>query len=66
MKGRVKRLVTDKGFGFLLDDQNIERFFHHSQVRNAEWSAVKEGDRVAFDPDKGPKGDRAINVHVLD
>ncbi len=66
MNGRVKRVITDKGFGFLLGDDNVERFFHHSQVRNATWDTVREGTRVTFDPDQGPKGDRAKNVQILD
>ncbi len=66
MKGKVERVIADKGFGFLRDEAGTERFFHHSQVRNADWAAVKVGDQVQFDPDKGPKGDRAINVHVID
>lgn len=66
MDGQVKRLVQDKGFGFLLDSKGTERFFHSSQVKNAEWMAVREGDRVTFDPDQGPKGQRALNVYLVD
>jgi CspA family cold shock protein len=66
MNGQIKRLVKDKGFGFLVDSDGTERFFHSSEVKNSEWPAVREGDRVTFDPNKGPKGDRAVNVHLLD
>lgn len=66
MKGTVERVVQDKGFGFLRDQDGTERFFHYTQLRNADLAALKKGDQVTFDPDKGPKGERAVNVHLLD
>ena len=46
MNGTVKRLVTDKGFGFLLGADGVERFFHYSAVKSSGGiDALKEGDR---------------------
>lgn len=61
--GVIKRLVTDKGFGFIAD-QGAEYFFHRSSVKNAEFESLREGDRVSFEPRDGAKGPRAEDVRV--
>jgi cold shock CspA family protein len=64
MDGTVKRVPEGKDFGFILGTDNVERFFHRSQLRNAAWP-IPSGVRVTFDPDKGPKGDRAVNINLV-
>jgi CspA family cold shock protein len=64
MNGMVARVIQDKGFGFITDSDGAERFFHSSQVTNVQWHLLKGGEAVTFDPDKGPKGLRALNVQV--
>jgi CspA family cold shock protein len=64
MTGVIKRLMTDKGFGFIREeDTNFEYFFHRSSVKDRGFDQLAEGDRVAFeeDDDHG-KGPRAANV----
>jgi CspA family cold shock protein len=56
----VKRLVTDKGFGFVADSAGREYFFHQSSCEN--FHALREGQRVTFSAGQGPKGPRAENV----
>lgn len=60
--GYVKRLVMDKGFGFIRDSGGTEYFFHQSAVRNADFLELREGDRVRFQPGEGQKGPRADTV----
>ena len=62
--GFIKRLVTDKGFGFIQDDAGKEYFFHRSSVRTGSFEALDEGQRVEFDPGQGPKGPRAESVQA--
>lgn len=63
MNGTVKRKVTDKGFGFIADDQGIEYFFHrHSVESHGGFEALLEGDTVSFNPSESPKGPRADTV----
>jgi cold shock protein len=60
-KGTIKRLVRDRGFGFIRDDGGQEWFFHRSGVQGS-FDSLAEGQRVAFDEESSPKGPRAGNV----
>ena len=53
------------GFGFILDDDGKERFFHASNVRGCTFEDLREGSRVEFKGFSIPgKGDRAEDVTV--
>lgn len=58
--GTVKRLVGDKGFGFVAAADGNEYFFHRSSCETFE--SLREGDQVTFETGQGPKGPRAENV----
>jgi CspA family cold shock protein len=58
--GRVKKLVRDRGFGFLRDDRGNEWFFHRSGAQ--AYDNLSEGDQVTFDEEASAKGPRASNV----
>ena len=60
ISGSVKRLVSDKGFGFVAAADGNEYFFHRSACEVFE--TLREGDAVTFDAGQGPKGPRAENV----
>ena len=64
--GKVKRLVSDKGFGFIRDDGGIEHFFHRSSVRGAVFELLREGQRVEFTPEDSGKGPRAGDVRLIE
>lgn len=59
--GQIKRLVRDRGFGFIRDDGGQEWFFHRSSVEG-NFDTLNEGQRVSFDEEPSPKGPRAGNV----
>ena len=61
--GTVKRLVSDKGFGFVAAADGVEYFFHQSAC--AQFESIHEGQSVTFEPGQGPKGPRAENVRVV-
>lgn len=67
MTGVIKRLMKDKGFGFIRNDGGVEYFFHRSSMeRSAEFDALSEGDRVTFEEDNSSsKGPRAANVFPM-
>ena len=43
--GTIKRLVRDRGFGFIRDDGGQEWFFHRSSVQGS-FDQLNEGQRV--------------------
>jgi len=59
--GAIKRLVRDRGFGFIRDDSGQEWFFHRSAVQGS-FEELNEGQRVNFDEEPSAKGPRAGNV----
>lgn len=60
--GTIKRLVRDKGFGFIAAGGDEEYFFHSSAVRDTRFDDLREGQAVSFEVSRGPKGARAENV----
>ncbi len=62
-QGTIKKLVADKGFGFIEGDGG-ELFFHHSALQDVEIEALQVGQTVEFEEGSGPKGPRAENVRV--
>lgn len=65
MKGRIKRLIRDRGFGFITAEDGTEIFFHRSGLEGIEFDALVEGTDVGFDLEKGPKGPRAVKVRPI-
>jgi cold shock protein len=64
ISGTIKRLVSDKGFGFILAGDGKEYFFHNSACAGTRYDDLREGQAVTFDVGQGPKGPRAENVRV--
>jgi CspA family cold shock protein len=60
--GTIKRLVRDRGFGFIRDDGGQEWFFHRSSVNGGSFEELNEGERVSFDEEQSTKGPRAGNI----
>ena len=63
-QGTIKKLVSDKGFGFIEGDSG-ELFFHHSAVEGAAFETLREGQAVEYSEGSGPKGPRAENVRTV-
>lgn len=63
MNGTIKRVVPDKGFGFITPDgSDKDVFFHTSAVVGTTFAELREGDAVSFDTEDSDKGPRATNV----
>lgn len=62
--GTVKWFDTDKGFGFLADDDGGEVFVHASAVEPGV--ALKPGSKVQFGVVDGRKGKQALSVTLLE
>lgn len=63
--GKVKKLIRDRGFGFISDTDGREIFFHKSSVMDTQFEALNEEQEVEFEVEKSPKGPRAINVRLV-
>ena len=57
--GVVAFFNDEKGFGFINDLQTQERVFVHANNLSEQ---IKEGNRVNFEVEMGPKGPSAVNV----
>ena len=64
MNGTIKRLVSEKGFGFVAAADGNGYFFHQSAVADGAFDQLREGQAVTFDTGQGPKGPRAENVRL--
>ena len=62
--GTVKKLVRDRGFGFVQGSDGVEIFFHRSAILGEGFDALTEGQAVEFDVEKGDKGPRAAHLKV--
>ncbi len=66
MFGTIKKIVRDKGFGFIVpDDGSDDVFFHRSRLApKVIFDDLREGDEVEFQVTKGEKGPQANNLKV--
>ena len=62
--GTIKRLVRERGFGFILGQDGTELFFHRSALQGEGFDTLTEGQAVEFEVEKGAKGPRAANMKV--
>lgn len=60
-EGTVKKVVSDKGFGFI-EASGRDVFFHHSSLVGVRIEELQEGQAVEYEMGEGPKGPRAENV----
>ncbi|SDG98483.1 cold shock protein (beta-ribbon, CspA family) [Pedobacter terrae] len=59
--GKVKWFNTQKGFGFIVQEDNKDIFVHFKDVLGGIES-LKENDKVEFEVADGKKGLQAVNV----
>jgi cold shock protein len=63
--GTVKRIVADRGFGFIAAEDEKEYFFHRSSLEaSLDFDRLAGGERVEFDVEQSPKGPRANRVRA--
>lgn len=63
MTGTIKKLVSDKGFGFITAEGLAkDLFFHSNSLSDCAFTDLREGDTVSFDTEETPKGPAAVNV----
>ncbi len=64
-QGAIKKLVVDRGFGFI-DGERGDIFFHCSSLSEASIESLAEGQQVEYEIEQGPKGPRATNIQIVE
>jgi cold shock protein len=61
--GTIKKVVADRGFGFITADDGREYFFHRSEIQSSlDFDRLVGGEHVTFDVEQNAKGPRAARV----
>jgi cold shock protein len=61
--GTIKKLVSDRGFGFIAAEDGKEYFFHRSGLDSSlNFDSLSGGERVNFEIEASQKGPRAGRV----
>jgi cold shock protein len=63
-EGTIKKLITDKGFGFISTGGAKDLFFHSTAVEGVRFEELREGQNVSYTEGRGPKGPCAENVSL--
>lgn len=64
MRGKIAKIVSGRGFGFIeVEGEEKNVFFHCSNVIDDKFNELEEEDDVSFDLEDGPKGKVAVKVH---
>lgn len=64
-KGTIKRLFTDRGFGFIGTAEGKDLFFHQNQLEGVDFHSLREGQQVEFEVGQGRNGrPQAVKVRL--
>ncbi len=63
--GTIKKVVADRGFGFISTADAKEYFFHRNSLNSTlDFDRLAGGEQVEFEVEDSPKGPRASRVHA--
>jgi len=63
--GTIKRVISERGFGFIAGEDGKEYFFHRAGLApSLDFDRLVGGESVTFEVEAGPKGPRAIQVQA--
>lgn len=54
-EGTIKRIVGDRGFGFITQADGSEIFFHRSKVAGDGFDSLTEGQKVTYEKAMDPR-----------
>ena len=64
-KGKIKKLISDRGFGFILTEEGKDLFFHRNELQGLDYSSLKEGQEVEYETVTGRDGrPQAVKVKL--
>ena len=61
-EGRIKKIIHDRGFGFVRGDDGNEVFFHRTELTTVDFDSLEEGQQVSYEVVNSPNGPRARNL----
>lgn len=62
-KGTIRRLILDRGFGFIQTAEDEDLFFHRSELQDVQFADLREGMEVEFEIGQGRDGrQQAVKV----
>jgi len=65
-KGTIKKIIADRGFGFISPEgSDKDLFFHSKELQGIALEDLKEGDEVQFEVGESPKGPNAVKVSKI-
>ncbi len=62
--GKVRRLVENRGFGFIGNNHGKDIFFHYSQLNGIKFQMLREGQNVCYRVGLGVKGFEARDIKL--
>jgi cold shock protein len=63
--GTVKKVISDRGFGFITADDGKDYFFHRGALDSSlDFDRLMGGEKVEFNVEQSPKGPRASRVQA--
>jgi len=48
VQGKIKKLIADRGFGFVESDSGNDLFFHHSELQDVSIEELNEGQTLEY------------------
>ncbi len=63
-QGKVKFFNSEKGYGFITQEDGSDIFVHYSNIAGDGYRNLEEGQSVEFETAPGRKGPEAVNVTV--
>ena len=64
MRGKIVRLVRDRGFGFIRMESGQEIFFHATGLEGGAFESLTENQEVDFESESDPRNARERAIHV--
>lgn len=65
VQGVVKWFNSEKGYGFIRQDNGPDIFVHYTAIQGSGYRSLEEGKKVEFEIVEGQKGKQASNVVTL-
>ena len=63
--GTIKKVVADRGFGFITSDDQKDCFFHRSSLDSSlDFDRLEGGEKVEFEIEQSDKGPRATRIQA--